>query len=299
MEQKLGRGLSALLEDVDVVTQKSSNTAENKVSIDLLHPNEEQPRKFFDEGKIDELASSISLHGVLQPIAVRKNGEKYEIIAGERRWRAARIAGLHEVPVHVIDCDDSAKIMALALIENLQRADLNPIEEAEAMRALMLRCGCRQEDLAVMLCKSRSYIGNALRLLSLPERVRELIRTGRLSAGHGRCLIGAQNADEIAGIAAQENWNVRQLESTMKDLKSGNLSSNFSKIGARTAYTDSGTPIDPNMDSETMDIAIRVADAIGIETKLKRTRRGGVFTIVCKSCEELETLVEKLISLGE
>ncbi|MDR2667167.1 MAG: ParB/RepB/Spo0J family partition protein [Holosporales bacterium] len=299
MEQKLGRGLSALLEEADSMTITSSEVTANKVNIDSLCPNEGQPRKFFDEEKIDELANSISLHGVLQPIAVRKNGEQYEIIAGERRWRAAKIAGLREVPIHIIDCDDGAKIMALALIENLQRADLNPIEEAEAMRALMLKCDCRQEDLAVMLCKSRSYIGNALRLLSLPERVRELIRVGRLTAGHGRCLIGVQNAEEIAGIAAQENWNVRQLESTMKDLKSGHVSSSFGEIGARTAYTGSGTPIDPNMDPETMDIAIRVAEAIGVETKLKRTRRGGVFTLVCNSCEELEALVEKLISLGE
>ncbi|MDR0942344.1 MAG: ParB/RepB/Spo0J family partition protein [Holosporales bacterium] len=298
MEQKLGRGLSALLGDQNE-EESHVSIGNGKLDINLIAPNEEQPRKYFDAEKLKELAGSISLHGVLQPIAVRKKGDKYEIVAGERRWRASKIAGLTEVPVYILNCQDS-ETMTLALIENLQRADLNPIEEAEAMRHLMLSCECRQEDLAVMLCKSRSYIGNALRLLSLPERVRELIRVGRLTAGHGRCLIGVQNAEEIAGIAAQEGWNVRQLESSMKDLRAGDKTiPSVDGIAARPVSTKFGTPIDTHQAPEAVEIAVRVAEALKIETKLKVTKKGGVFTLICKSCEELEELVEKLVSLGE
>ena len=296
MDQKLGRGLSALLGDNDAPTSLRESVT-NKIDIDLIIPNADQPRKMFDEAKLKELAGSISLHGVIQPIAVRRKGEKYEIVAGERRWRASKLAGLKEIPVYIVDCNDS-DIMALALIENLQRSDLNPIEEAEAMKNLMITCECRQEDLGTMLAKSRSYVANALRLLSLPPRVRELIRHGRLSAGHARSLMGIGNAEEIADLAVQNNWNVRQLEMAVKDLKSG-VEPSVMDVARERPKTSSGTPIDISADPETMDIAIRVAEALKVETKLKVTKRGGVFTLICKSCEELEELVEKLVSLGE
>lgn len=296
MEEKLGRGLSALLGDT-FHEERSTDNVSNKVNIDLVFPNENQPRKVFDNEKLKELADSISLHGVLQPLTVRQKDGRYEIIAGERRWRASKMAGLKEVPIYVVDCDDSS-IMALALIENLQRTDLNPIEEAEGMRNLMITCECRQEDLGTMLSKSRSYVANALRLLSLPPKVRELIRAGRLTAGHARNLIGVQNSEEIADLAVANNWNVRQLEMAMKDLKAGHPAPNLT-VSRETPTTSAGTPIDVSADPESMDIAIRVSEALKVETKLKITRRGGVFTLVCKSCEELESLVEKLISLGE
>ena len=296
MEQKLGRGLSALLGENEA-SSSSSGMISNKIDIDLIIPNENQPRKVFDDDKLRELSGSIALHGVLQPLAVRKKGDKYEIVAGERRWRASKMAGLREVPVYIVDCDDR-NIMTLALIENLQRADLNPIEEAEAMKSLMITCECRQEDLATMLAKSRSYVANALRLLSLPPRVRELIREGRLSAGHARSLMGIGNAEEVADLAVQNNWNVRQLEMAVKDLKSG-ASPNPMEVAREYPKTSSGTPIDISADPEAMDLAIRVAEALKVETKLKITRRGGVFTLICKTAEELEELVNKLISLGE
>ena len=207
------------------------------------------------------------------------------------------MAGLREIPVYIVDCDDST-VMALALIENLQRADLNPIEEAEAMKNLMITCECRQEDVGTMLSKSRSYVANALRLLSLPSRVRDLIRTGRLSASHAKNLVGVQNAEEIADLAVANNWNVRQLEMAMKDLKCGTVSSSMPVV-RENPRTSAGTPIDMTADPETIDIAIRVAEALKVETKLKVTRRGGVFTLICKSCEELEDLVNKLVSLGD
>ena len=296
MEDRLGRGLSALLgEPVTEETSKEMRT--NRVDINLIYPNENQPRKMFDETKINELANSISLHGVLQPIAVRHKGNGYEIVAGERRWRASKLAGLQEIPVYVVDCDDT-QTMTLALIENLQRTDLNSIEEAEALKNLLEMCECRQEDLGTMLSKSRSYISNALRLLSLPAHVRELIRAGRLTAGHARSLIGVGNADEIADLAVANNWTVRQLETAMKDLKAG---AHEPEIPIRTPApkTSAGTAIEMEASSEAMEIAVRVAEALHAETKLKITKQGGVFTIICKSCEELETLVEKFISLGE
>ena len=291
MEDKLGRGLSALLGE-NITSNQEERPVSNKVDINLVFPNEKQPRKMFDADRLQELADSIVLHGVLQPLAVRRKGNGYEIIAGERRWRASKLAGLKEIPVYIVDCDDS-NLMTLALIENLQRSDLNPIEEAEAMRNLMITCECRQEDLGTMLSKSRSYVANALRLLSLPPRVRELISDGRLTAGHARNLVGVQNAEEIADLAVENNWNVRQLEMAMKDIKAGSM------IREEVPKTKAGTPIDISESSESMDIAIRVAEALKVETKLKVTRKGGVFTLICKSCEELEELVEKLVSLGE
>lgn len=299
MEEKLGRGLSALLGEVNERSEANEKDIEeaSKVNIELVFQNTNQPRRTFDENKLRELADSIALHGVLQPLAVRRRDNGYEIIAGERRWRASKLAGLTEIPVHIVECDDT-QIMTLALIENLQRSDLNPIEEAEAMKNLMMMCECRQEDLGTMLSKSRSYVSNALRLLSLPERVRELIRNGRLTPGHARSLIGIGNAEEIADLAVANNWNVRQLETAMKDLKAGAPTSEM-PIRGSDPKTSAGTPIDIGADQEAMDIAVRVAEALKVETKLKITRRGGVFTLTCKSCEELEELVEKLLTLGE
>lgn len=298
MEQKLGRGLSALLGE-DEENQVENKPHSNMLSIDLIFPNIAQPRKNFDEEKLKELADSIRLHGVLQPITVREADGKYEIIAGERRWRAAKIAGLTEIPVHIIKCNSVEK-MTLALIENLQRTDLNPIEEAEALQNLMSLCECKQNDLAYLVSKSRSYIANSLRLLFLPERVRELIRAGKLTAGHGKILSGISNAEEVAEITVNQGLTVRQLENSIKDLKvGGNINSPCNAQNSATPITKAGTPIDMQADPESMDIAIRVAEALKVETKLKITRKGGVFTLICRSCEELESLIEKLISLKD
>ncbi|MDR3030992.1 MAG: ParB/RepB/Spo0J family partition protein [Holosporales bacterium] len=296
-QQKLGRGLAALFNENMEETQEDFSIG--MVDIDLIIPNRDQPRKFFDEEKIQELKSSILQHGILQPLAVRKFGNNYEIIAGERRWRAAKLAGLTKVPVNVISCDDN-QALAMSLVENIQRADLNPIEEAEAMKTIIINCECTQSDLSVMIDKSRSYIANALRLLSLPEKVKDLIRSGRLTAGHGKILAGIHNASEIAGLAAENNWNIRQLENSLKDLQVGNRE-NFKLPGEEVVVsrTSAGTPIDVSQHPEEFDLSCRIAEALKIETKLKITRNGGVVTLVCRTCEELEELTEKLISLGE
>ncbi|MDR0744743.1 MAG: ParB/RepB/Spo0J family partition protein [Holosporales bacterium] len=297
-QQKLGRGLSALFGENSETTEETAINI-GKIDINLIVPNQAQPRKFFDDEKIQELKSSILQHGVLQPIAVRKIGNNYEIIAGERRWRAAKLAGLKEIPVNILTCDDN-QALAMSLVENIQRADLNPIEEAEAMKTIMLNCECTQNDLSILITKSRSYIANALRLLCLPDKVKDLIRAGRLTAGHGKILAGVHNASEIAGLAAQNNWNVRQLENSLKELEAG-VRENYKLPGEEVIIprTSAGTPIDVTQHPEELDLSCRIAEALKIETKLKITRNGGVVTLICKTCEQLEELTEKLVSLSE
>jgi ParB family chromosome partitioning protein len=296
MNGKLGRGLSALLGDSGLASKSQTKTA----NIADVVPNEGQPRKYFDEEALNELADSIKSHGILQPIVARDVGGKFEIIAGERRWRAAKIAELTEVPVHIVDCSDG-DAMILAMVENLQRTDLNPIEEAEALQALMDSCGCRQEALGEMLSKSRSHISNMMRLLSLPECIRKMIRSGRLSSGHGRCLIGVYNAEAIAETAAREGWSVRQLEKFMHergDEQLRDLAREPQPVEESADDAKIGTTIDRSRDAESADIAYRIGARLRVDTRLKITQRGGIFTLTCRSCEELEELIEKLMSLG-
>jgi ParB family chromosome partitioning protein len=292
MKNKLGRGLAALLGE----PLSAGKTQSQNIKIEDIVPNEAQPRKYFAEDAMKELADSIALHGILQPIVVREANGKFEIVAGERRWRAAKMANLTEVPVHIVNCSES-DVMILAMVENLQRTDLNPIEEAEALKQLMESCDCKQEDLSEMLSKSRSHISNTMRLLTLPERVREMIRFGQLSAGHGRCLVGAPDAVAIAETAVREGWNVRQLEREMQNRKLNQASDEMKHDKSSSNNSDIETLMNMRQDPESADIAERITSALKIETRLKITKKGGVFTLVCKSCEELESLIEKLLSL--
>ena len=212
----VGRGLDALLGGGEMPAE----TSVSKLSVYLIDNNSEQPRKKFDEDKLRELASSIEQHGVVQPIIVRKNGERYAIIAGERRFRAARMAGLNEVPVIVREMDEQ-EVLEVALIENLQREDLNPIEEAAAIRALMDEHDLTQEDVASRLGKSRPAIANTLRLLALPEKVQGLLLDGALQAGHARVLASIPDEELIivtAQKAANEGWSVRETEKRVNEL---------------------------------------------------------------------------------
>ncbi|MDR2667076.1 MAG: ParB/RepB/Spo0J family partition protein [Holosporales bacterium] len=301
MEQKLGRGLSALLGDGVLNETLSNSPLPRSLNIDLIESNENQPRKFFGEGAIVELAESIKKNGLLQPIIVRKqekNGEKYKIVAGERRWRAAKLAGLSELPVQIIECDDT-NVVALALIENIQREDLNPIEEAEALKELMDSCGCRQEDLGTMISKSRSYVANALRLLVLPIRVQRLIREGRISAGHGKCLIGLSQAERLAEDAAQYGWSVRYLEKIVQCIKNedstgfGGLDGNYEGM----ANTDDG--MGSHQDLEAVELSVRIAEALGVEAKIQINRRGGNITLICKSYQQLEEVINRLVQSSQ
>ena len=208
LKKGLGRGLSSLLGD------SSKNVQTNKVSIKDIKRNKFQPRKYFSKESLDELTNSIKEQGVIQPIVVRpsKSSEaKYEIIAGERRWLASQNAGLHEVPVVVLDVDD-VKSLEFAIVENVQRQDLNPIEEAKGYQKLVDDFNYNQEKLSQFIGKSRSYIANSLRLLTLPEQVISMVEQGNLSAGHARTLIGLNNSIEIAKKIIQKKLSVRQSE---------------------------------------------------------------------------------------
>ena len=215
LKKGLGRGLSSLLGD----TPKKANT--NKISIKDINRNKLQPRKYIDKSSLEELTNSIKEQGVIQPIVVRpdKSSEgKYEIVAGERRWLASQNAGLHEVPVVILDIDDS-KSLEFAIVENVQRQDLNPIEEARGYKRLIDDFNYNQEKLSQFIGKSRSYIANSLRLLSLPEEVLSMVEQGNLSAGHARSLIGLNNSVDIAKKIIQKKLSVRQSEILVRQFR--------------------------------------------------------------------------------
>jgi ParB family chromosome partitioning protein len=226
MERKstrgLGRGLSALMADINIAPgQVEANGPPTRrtdmLPVDQIRPNPDQPRRNFVEGDLADLAESIKAKGILQPLIVRplQGQAAYEIVAGERRWRAAQIAKIHEIPVLIRDLSDT-EVLEIAIIENIQRADLNPIEEAQAFRQLMDRFGHTQEKLAEALSKSRSYIANLLRLLNLPEDVRAHVISGKLSAGHARALITTPDPSKLAREVIDRGLSVRETENLVK-----------------------------------------------------------------------------------
>ena len=206
----LGRGLSSLIGDSDI------KISSNKINIGSIVPNKNQPRKMFEKESLDELKNSIKERGIIQPLIVRRSDDqdnKYELIAGERRWQAAQLAGLHEVPVVIIQADN-LKSLELAIIENVQRKDLNAIEEAESYRNLIDNFGYDQEKVSQFMGKSRSHISNSLRLLSLPEKLIDMIRYGKISQGHAKILIGLENAIFLAEKIIKKKLSVRPVSYT-------------------------------------------------------------------------------------
>ncbi len=220
-ELGLGRGLNALLGDPDLQPQGEGSVT---LPISQVEPGLNQPRKRFEQGALDDLAESIRVHGIIQPLTVRRLATGYyQIIAGERRWRAAKAAGLQEVPAVIIEADDR-KVMELGLIENLQREDLNPAEEARGYRTLMEEYGLTQEQVAQQMGKSRPAITNTLRLLALPDEVMQLLEDGTLSAGHARALLSLPSPGlqrEAAKRVVEEQLSVRQTEALVKALQKG------------------------------------------------------------------------------
>ena len=213
----LGRGLSSLIGDSDI---KTSN---DKISISSIIPNKNQPRKIFEKEALEELTNSIKERGIIQPLIVRKSDDqdnKFELIAGERRWQAAQSAGLHEVPVVIIEADN-LKSLELAIIENVQRKDLNAIEEAESYKNLIENFGYDQEKVSQFIGKSRSHISNSLRLLTLPEKLIDMIRNEKISQGHAKILIGLENALLLAEKIIKKKLSVRQTENLVRILKNG------------------------------------------------------------------------------
>ena len=220
----LGRGLNALINTGSDTENNKENTKENHeykevfINISLVEPNRNQPRKEFDKESLSELANSIKQYGILQPIIVQKNGDMYEIIAGERRWRAAKEAGLTEVPVIVRDYDKQ-KVMEISIIENIQREDLNPIEEAMAYQSLMEEYGLKHDELAEKVSKNRSTITNSMRLLKLSKNIQQMLIDGRISTGHAKVLLSVEDINEQEKIAQQlidKSLSVRELEKLVK-----------------------------------------------------------------------------------
>lgn len=270
----LGRGLDVLLPQNDALLE----TVVRDIAIDDIDPNMDQPRRDFDKEALQQLADSIREAGVLSPILVVEDGLRYRIVAGERRYRASRMAGLASVPCIVRDMT-MAQQMEAALIENLQRQDLNPIEEASAIRSLMQECGYTQDQAAQKLGKSRPAIANALRLLNLPNEIINLVVTGDLSAGHARVLAGLNDRKrqlELAHQCVTLGYSVRKLEELAKDNPRETKSSR--KVRAIT----------PELDA----LQNSMREALGLKTVLSGTEKKGKITLSYNSAEELEHLYE-------
>lgn len=286
----LGRGLSALMADVaetEAVASKGPSAAEQMVPIERISPNPEQPRKRFEKSDLDDLAASIREKGVIQPLIVRARGDgTFEIVAGERRWRAAQMAQLHELPV-IVRAFTDVEVLEVAIIENIQRADLNAIEEAAGYRQLMEKFGHTQEKMAEALGKSRSHIANLLRLLNLPEPVIELVRGGELSAGHARALVPAQDPFGLAKQIIKGGLSVRATEALVKKESAG---------GSETGTTSTAPQKTAEKDADTKALEGDLSAATGMKVVIdhKPGQEGGRLSVQYKSLEELDTLCRML-----
>ena len=290
----LGRGLSALMADIGLQGESVSGDATarpgvTRIPVEDIHPNLDQPRRGFNHAALEDLASSIRAKGVLQPLIVRRSPKvegQYEIVAGERRWRASQIAQLHEVPVLVRDFDDT-EVLEVAIIENIQREDLNAIEEASGYRQLMDRFGHTQEKLAEALSKSRSHIANVLRLLNLPEEVQSYVREGRLTAGHARALITAADPSKLAREVLAKGYSVRQTENLARSAGLGD--SRKSREGKEESSKDADTRALEADLSANLRMAVRINHEPGGET--------GILTIRYNSLQQLDDLCRALSGL--
>ncbi|HTY69480.1 MAG TPA: ParB/RepB/Spo0J family partition protein [Alphaproteobacteria bacterium] len=290
--KQLGRGLSALLgEAAGEATSSAAARATKLIPVASIRPGTFQPRRNFTKDEMDELVASVRQQGVLQPVLLRKdprNPQGYELIAGERRWRAAQLAQLHEIPAVVRELNDRQSLEA-ALVENLQRSDLSDIEEARAYRRLMDDFGHTQEKIAEALGKSRPYVANAIRLLELPERVQQMIETGAITAGHGRLLVGAHNAAELAAQWADSHITVREAEAVMRGTKPA-------KVKLRGAKKHGKAGGEVLRDANTLDLERRVATALGMKVSIlhKKGAPSGVFQIFYQSLDQLDDILERL-----
>ncbi len=272
----LGRGLSALLGEDAAAPATTATTGSRSLPVSFLTPNPHQPRRHFDDEELDNLAESIAAKGVLQPILVRPTArhDSFEIIAGERRWRAAQKARLHEVPVIVRELSDPESL-EIAIIENVQRSDLNPIEEAAAYQELIDRFSYTQEQMARVIGKSRSHIANLLRLLKLPARVQTLLSEGKITAGHGRMLVTATDPEAMANQILTQGLNVREVEKK-----------------ARQAKQDKPSP---SKDADTKALEHTLSDALGLKVAIDyKGQKGGAITIHYRSLDQLDQVIRLL-----
>jgi ParB family chromosome partitioning protein len=272
-DKNLGRGLSAFL-DFDV--QKDNEII--KIDVNVIKPNPFQPRQTFDEEGLNFLAESIKRKGILQPILVLKlDDENYQLVAGERRLRASKIAGLKEIPAVVTEMSPKDQLEA-AILENIQRENLNPLEEATAYKRLMDEFNHTQGELSQILGKSRSHIANMLRLLTLPDEVRDMIKAEKITFGHARALVGVEDAAAVAGRVVEQSLSVRQIENIVKQRKNNQSNGN--------GYVD----------PEILNLADQISSLVGLKSSVKLKGSGGVIEINFNNFEELDSFIHKLNS---
>ncbi|ACM38187.1 MULTISPECIES: ParB/RepB/Spo0J family partition protein [Rhizobium/Agrobacterium group] len=283
-KRRLGRGLAALIGEMDqpvpVDESRAVVSADRMVPIEFVSRNPRNPRRYFDETVLQELAGSIRQHGIVQPVVVRTIATgRYEIIAGERRWRAAQLAGLVEIPVIVRDVDDRTAL-ELAIVENVQRADLNPLEEAMGYEQLIAEHGYTQNDLGEIIGKSRSHVANSLRLLKLPDPVRDMLADGSLSAGHARALVSTSDPNSLARQIVSKGMSVRDAERL-----------------AQNDIKGQGQPkphVAPAKDSDTVALERSLSDRLGLDVSINHKGGGGQLRINYKTLEQLEEICRLL-----
>lgn len=295
---RLGRGLAALIGDVEpsqaaaapAAPRERDRDAERvrsgarKVPIEFIRPNPRNPRRSFAEAELDELAASIRTRGLIQPIVVRPVAGKpdaYEIVAGERRWRASQRAALHEVPVVVIDVTD-AQALEIAIIENVQRADLDPLEEAAGYQALLDSFGYGQDEVARTVGKSRPHVANTLRLLKLPDGVKAMITAGQLTAGHARMLVGQPDAEALARDIVARGLNVRQVEALVRERSDGPRPGPKPRSAA------------PQKDADTRAVEKRLSDALGLTVVIDHKGDGGTVHVHYRDLDQLDEVLRRL-----
>lgn len=280
---RLGRGLAALIGDVGVESapsERSASRAPRRVPVEYIKPNPRNPRRSFNEDELRDLSQSIKERGIIQPIVVRPSRgdrDRYEIIAGERRWRAAQRAGLHDVPVVLLDVGD-VEALEFAIIENVQRADLNPLEEAAGYQALANDYDHSQDDIATIVGKSRSHIANTLRLLKLPDSVKAMIADGRLTAGHARALIGNPDPEKMAQEIVKGGLNVREAEALRAE---------------KSAPQKAKAPA-TQKDADIAALEKALADTLGLAIEIRHGRSGGLVQIKYKTLEQLDDVIRRL-----
>ncbi|NEJ21182.1 ParB/RepB/Spo0J family partition protein [Rhizobium leguminosarum] len=284
-KRRLGRGLAALIGEMDQpvpVEAERTISADRMIPIEFVSRNPRNPRRFFDDTELHDLASSIRQHGIVQPIVVRTmSRDRYEIIAGERRWRAAQLAGLIEIPVIVRDVDDKTAL-EIAIVENVQRADLNALEEALGYEQLIAEYGYTQNDLGEIIGKSRSHVANSLRLLKLPDPVRDLLAAGSLSAGHARALVSTSDPASLARTIVAKGMSVRDAEKLAQN-----------NIKAQSEPQQAVLRRDQK-DSDTLALERTLSDALGLDVAINHKASGGQIKISYKSLEQLEEICRLL-----
>jgi len=286
--KRLGRGLAALIGEMDkpmpAATAASRIGADGRVPIEFVGPNPRNPRRHFAEAELADLAQSIREHGIVQPVVVRPAGPvgsgRYEIIAGERRWRAAQRAGLTELPVIIRDVDDRVAL-ELAIIENVQRADLNPVEEAQGYQQLIDEHAYTQADLGQVIGKSRSHVANTLRLLKLPEPIRAMLVDGSLSAGHARTLVTAEDPAALARRIVDEGLSVRQAEA---------LAQEPTRLPVAGGRSTAPAP----KDADTLALEKALTDATGLKVTIAHGQKGGELKIAYRTLEQLDEICRRL-----